>query len=132
MGRNSSKRSQNHFNSGNAEQNRMTRSLDELMQFEEFCEEIAPKLRTMLKQGKTAQEIYAWAQSMAAAKAVTLINARDPKVAIAAVKEVLDRGVGKAAENINLTTRYEDLSDEELEILLKSQRDAINEASEKH
>lgn len=122
-------RNSKNFKTVNEPEEEMARSLDQLIEYDEYCASIAPKLREMLAEGKTSQEIYRWAQSIAAAKAVTLINSRDGKVALQAVKEVLDRGVGKAADNINITTRYEDLSDEDIEALLVSQREELNDST---
>ncbi len=121
-------RKTNRYNSGQGNQAQVARSLDELSEFETFKADIMPKLRSFIKEGKSASEIYAWAQSYLAAKTVTLaLASRDEKTALGAIKEALDRGVGKAADKVEITQRYEQLSDQELESLLQSERDTASE-----
>lgn len=127
MGHNSRAKRQNTYNSGKGTEGEMARTLDQLIEFDNFIKEVAPKLRQMLKQGKNAQEILTWAQSIAAAKAVTLINSPNPAIALSAIKDVLDRGIGKPSETLNINTKYEALSDEELETILKSKEAEVKD-----
>lgn len=111
----------------------MAEALDDLADYEKFKAEILPKLRKMMRDGKSAEEIYSFSQSLLAARAVTIAaSSPDEKVALQAIREVLDRGVGKAADRLEVTQRYEKLSTEELEALLKSQEDDINEDVHSH
>jgi len=122
-------RKTNRYNNGIGTQRRAAAALDDFAEFDSFKAEILPKLRQFIKEGRPAEEIYAWSQSYMAAQAISIgISSTDEKVRLAAIKEVLDRGVGKAAENVNITSRYESLSDEELESLLRSQEEDIKEA----
>lgn len=100
----------------------MARALDDLSAFEDFTSTVLPKIQEMLKAGKSAPEIISWGQALLAARNLTIaLTSPDEKTALVASKDLLDRGIGKAAEKIELTQRYEALSDEELEALLHSQ-----------
>jgi phosphotransferase system HPr-like phosphotransfer protein len=126
-------RKTNRKNGGHGDQSRMAEALDDLADYEKFKAEILPKLRKMMRDGKSAEEIYSFSQSLLAARAVTIAaSSPDEKVALQAIREVLDRGVGKAADRLEVTQRYEKLSTEELEALLKSQEDDINEDVHSH
>jgi hypothetical protein len=126
-------RKTNRYNSGQGNQAQLARSLDQLAEFESFKADILPKLRQFIKEGKTASEIYSWAQSYLAAKTVTLaLASKDEKTALGAIKEALDRGVGKAADKVEITQRYEQLSDEELEALLQSERESAQDDDRAH
>jgi hypothetical protein len=110
----------NRKNSGRGDENRMVRALDELSEYEEFKAGILPKLRKMIREGKTAQEIYAFSQSVLAARAVTIgMQSVDEKTALTAIKEILDRGTGRPSESITITSRYEKLSDDALDNMIK-------------
>lgn len=112
----------------------MASALDDLAEYEAFKAEILPKLRKMMKDGKSAEEIYSFSQGLLAARAVTIAaSSPDEKTALAAIREVLDRGVGKAADRLEVTQKYSKLSDEELDALIKSQEEeAKDEELQKH
>lgn len=123
-----SNRKTNRYNSGKGNEGRMAQALDDLAEFESFRVDILPKIQAMMKAGKPAEEIYAFSQSYAAARGVSIaMTSKDEKTALAAIKEILDRGVGKAADRLEVTTRYEKLSDEELEALLVSQEQDLQD-----
>lgn len=113
------------------EQEKMARRLDKAAQFEEFNREILPELRKMLKAGKTAPEIYEFAQSFAAARAVTVaLTDVDSSRAMTAVKEILDRSQGRAKERTEVEHKFSKLRDEELDALLESRlRESVSSAS---
>lgn len=105
----------------NNEEQRMARRVDKLRQHEEFEEQILPELRKMLKAGKSAGEIYEFAQNFAAARAVTIaLTDADSNRALGAVKEILDRSQGKAKERTEVEHKFAKLRDEELDALLES------------
>ena len=121
-------RKTNRYNSGQGNQRRLADNLDKLAEFESFKLDILPSLQSDIKDGKTAAEMYAAHQARVAAKTITIaLTSKDEKTALAASKEVLDRGVGKAADKVEITQRYEQLSDEELEALYRSQEQELEE-----
>jgi phosphotransferase system HPr-like phosphotransfer protein len=124
-------RKTNRYNGGKANESRVVDALDDLAEYERFKAEILPKLRKMMRDGKSAEEIYNFSQGLLAARAVTIAaSSPDEKTALQAIKEVLDRGVGKAADRLEVTQRYEKLSTEELEALLKSQEEDLQDEAE--
>jgi phosphotransferase system HPr-like phosphotransfer protein len=123
-----SNRKTNRYNSGKGDEGRIADAIDDLAEYEKFKSEILPKLRKMMREGKSAEEIYSFSQGLLAARAVTIAaSSPDEKTALQAIREVLDRGVGKAADRVEITQKYEKLSDEELEALLASERETVDE-----
>lgn len=115
----------------NAVENMQVRSIDNLRQFEEFKTEILPKLRKMMKEGKQAEDIIAFAQTFAAARLVSdALTNEDAAQALKSVKEVLDRGMGKPKERQEVTHKLEKLRDEELDALLQSKLAEASEADD--
>lgn len=113
---------------GEEEQLRMADVLDEIREFEEWRTEIYPKIAQMVKDGKAADEILAFAESLAAAKLVSvLVRETDSSKVIAASKDILDRCLGKAKERSEVTHKYEKLKDEELDALIQSRLTEIDE-----
>lgn len=105
----------------NYNDNDMAKNLDALREFEKFKSEILPKIQKMLKEGKKAEDIIAWGQSLAAARLVTdALTNEDSNQALKSVKEVLDRGLGKPVEKVQTTHKFEKLKEEELDALLES------------
>lgn len=99
----------------------MAQRLDRRAAFEDFEDEILPKMRKMLREGRTAEEITAFAQAYAAARVVTIaLSDADSGKALAAAKDVLDRTQGKAKERTETTHKFEKLKDEELDSLILS------------
>lgn len=95
------------------------RGLDQLADYEEFCTEILPYLRQAVKNNTPAEEIYSKAQSMAAARAVTIIaTEKDTGKALAAIKDVLDRTKGKATEKKEVEHKFARMEEREVDALL--------------
>jgi signal recognition particle receptor subunit beta len=100
----------------------MASALDKLAAYEEFCKDILPSLQKAIKEGRSAEDIYKMAESIAAARAVTIAaTEQDSGKALAAIKDIMDRTQGKAKERVETTHKYEKLKDEELDALLLSQ-----------
>ena len=99
--------------------------MDELTAFEDFKETILPALQKAVREGVTADEIYQKFQSHAAARAVSIaMKEVDSSKALAAIKDILDRSGGKAAEKREITHKLERLPDEQLDALLLSKLQA--------
>lgn len=112
-------------------QDKMASNLDQLAQFEEFKQQILPSLRESLRKGESAEQIYKKAQSLAAARAVSIAaTSMDETKALAAIKDILDRSGGKATENKTVTHKYANLSDSELDAMLISEGEETDELEE--
>ena len=97
------------------------RTIDNIRSFEEYRDEILPKIRKMLAQGKKSEEIMQFAQAYVAARIVTVaLTEEDSGKALTAAKDILDRTQGKAKEVTETTHKFEKLSDAELDALVTS------------
>lgn len=114
----------------NKQERKMVKLLDDLREFESFRNEILPKLQKMLKEGASAQKIYEFAQSYAAARAVSVLMDPDSTKALAAAKDILDRTIGKPKERHEHEHKYSQLKDEELDALLTSRLKEVEELEE--
>jgi len=119
----------NKHRSGDQSDHRMASLLDEMSEFERFRHEILPELRKMVTKGASAEAIYRRYQAHAAARTITIAMTEDnPATALAAAKEILDRGGGKAVERKEITVN--DMTDEQLDELIKKELGATNENEE--
>lgn len=102
----------------------LVHALDDLSDFEQYRAEVLPRLRQMIKQGKSFEEMAKWAEAYLGARAITLaLTSENEAVSNSAIKELLDRAKGKATDKREITTRFEKMSDEELEALLKEEEE---------
>lgn len=110
---------------------RAAKAIDDLAEFEDFKESILPVLRQALKDGLTAEEIYAKYQAYAAARAVSIVALEvDSGKALAGIKEILDRHGGKARERTEVTHKLEKLPEEQLDSLLLSKLKEVEHEDE--
>ncbi len=106
---------------GNQAEEDMARSLDLLADYDAYAEEIAPILRKAVLEKWAPAKIFEHFSSYIAARAVTVaLQEKDSSKALAAVKDLLDRSVGKATEKIEATHRYEKLADSDLDHMLEA------------
>jgi hypothetical protein len=97
------------------------RVLDKLAAFEEFEATVAPKLRQMLIDGATAEEVIDETAALAAARIATIaMTEMDSSKALAAAKDIIDRSKGKAVERRELSHKFDKLDDEALDALVIS------------
>jgi ribosome-binding protein aMBF1 (putative translation factor) len=107
---------------GQAEQNRMAQTLDDLKEFEEFRNETLKSLRKDLKNNLSADAIRKKYTAILQARLISsALTTEDDAKALAIAKDVLDRVEGKAKESQEVTHRLEKLSDKELDALLQSE-----------
>ena len=106
-------------NKPNREEERVTNLVNDVLEFEKFREEILPKIRQMIAEGKSSDEILAFGEAYASARTVTTaILSRDDKTALLASKDILDRTRGRATESKKVEHRFEQLPDQELDAVL--------------
>ena len=117
----------------NAIQHKMARNLDDLEAFENFQAEILPELQKLIRKGASADEIYKKFQAHAAARAVTIaLTDGDTAKRLAAIKEVLDRAVGKPTETKKVEHKFDKLRDEELDALIMSEAEGTQPEDDVH
>lgn len=103
-----------------------------MRRFEQYETDILPRLQGLLNKGMKAEDIYKKFADMAAARTVTIaLTEDDPAKALAAVKEILDRAEGKAAEKKTVTHKFDSMPQSEADALLRSRlKDAIADEDE--
>lgn len=107
-------------------ENRRIKSLDRLAELEAFEQEILPALKRDLKAGLTADELRKKYAAYAQARLITTIMIDpDSSKATAAAKDILDRTEGKPKETKEVTHRLQNLPEEELDAILKSEMEDI-------
>lgn len=107
----------------------MTRNLDDLAEYDAIAGKLLPELRKLLATGYSAQEIYQRYSPFAAARAVmTVVSDPDSSKALAASKDILDRALGKARERSEVTHRFAQMRDEQLDALILSELGALDDS----
>lgn len=120
-----------HKHNRGAPEAQMAKNIDDLAAFEDFQSSILPYLRDAIRRGATAEEIYKKAQTIAAARSVTIaITSVDESKAMSAIKDILDRAGGKPAERKTIEHKFKDLSDHELDAMLLSESEEADELDE--
>jgi hypothetical protein len=106
----------------------MSKHLEDFLEFDEFRNTIPKEVRRQILAGRSADEIMKHHAPLAAGRIVAIAaTSEDPKMALAASKDIIDRSQGRATERKEITHRYEDLSDEELNSILMSEVEDIKE-----
>lgn len=104
----------------------MADALDELAEFEEFKDQVLPAIRKDLAAGLTESQILEKYKALAAAAVVTITTKIDqPAVALAAAKDILDRTRGKAKESKDVTHRFSQMPEKEIDAILASELGAL-------
>lgn len=112
----------------NDEESSMLDRLDELAAFEAFQLDIPKELKRALIDKMSAEDIYKNFENFAAIRAVAIVaTEKDSGKALAAIKEILDRSKGKAVERKVVRHQMEELSDKELDAILISEAEILDE-----
>ena len=100
--------------------------LDALQKFEDFSTKILPALQKDLLSGMGAKELREkYAAIIQARQITTAILSQDEGRASVAAKDVLDRTEGKATERKEVTHKFADLPDEELDAIIRSEEEEL-------
>lgn len=104
----------------------------DLADFEEYKEQLLPAIRRDLKAGLTAKQIREKYVAYLQAKMIARgIMTDDASQSIAIAKDVIDRVEGKATEKKEVSHRFADMSDKELDAILKSEEEELEAMSER-
>lgn len=96
--------------------------LDRKYFLEKMADEVLPEIQKLVATGASADSIYKKFSALAAARTITIaLSDPDTGKAMSAIKEVMDRAQGKAVERKKLEHTLNDISDKELDALLKSE-----------
>ena len=119
-------------NDGRRAEYAMHKLIDEKSQFEEFKEEILPKIRAMLKAGKTSVEIRAFTQAYVTARQVSIaLGSVDEGAALKAIDSLTHQNEGKPKERSENIHKFERLPENELDAILASKLAELSDSEKK-
>lgn len=102
--------------------------IDQLADFEEYRSQLLPELAKLVKGGAPTKDILERGKALAVARlALIAVNDADPKTALNAIKEILDRTDGKVTEKREVTHAMSQLKDEELDALVLTALEESND-----
>lgn len=109
----------------------MTSLVEALVEFEDFKEKLLPAIQKDLLAGMSSKELREKYSAIVQARQITTaIASRDEGRASAAAKDIIDRTEGKATERREVTHKYADLKDEELDAILASEEEELRHMEE--
>lgn len=114
---------------GDYVQRKQCQLIDDLMDFEEFRDEILPMLRADLKNKTPTKEMRKKYLALLTARAITIgLREPDSAKALSAIKDIVDRDEGRATEHKVVDHRLKDVSDTELDAVLQSEIEDLKES----
>lgn len=113
---------------GEYKQNRLHKHIAE---FEDY-QTILASIRKDLKAGLTTKELQAKYAPLAQARVISeMLTNEDGSKALSAAKDLLDRVEGRATEKKEVTHRFKDMSDKELDAVLKSEEEDLKDMEQR-
>lgn len=101
---------------------------EDIAEFEEYRQTILKKVRKDIQAGMSAKDILKkYAPAVQGRLLTTALTTADEKVLTALGKDIMDRSDGKATEKKEVTHKFEDLKDEELDAILKSEEEDLED-----
>ncbi len=118
--------------SSNAAENKASTLHRNIADYEEFVQTILPAFRRDVKSGMSAEELNKKYSSLAAARMLTIaLTDENASTAASAARDVLDRVSGKATEKKEVTHKFKDVSEKELDAIIKSEEDDLKDMEER-
>jgi len=110
----------------------MARKLDDLAEFDEFAD-ILKSIKLDLKCGMDEKRLREKYAPLCQARAITLaLTCRDETLALAAIRDNLDRKEGKPTQKQEVTHHLNELPEEEIDALLLTKLDGIELSKDKN
>jgi len=109
------------LNRGQQVQDNIADLVQDLRDFEDFRESVLPAIRRDITAGLTAKQLREKYASLVQARLLTEAMTGESKSAIAAAKDITDRQEGRATEKKEVTHKFDKMTDEELDAVLKSE-----------
>lgn len=116
---------------GESTEKRMVDVLDQLAEFEDFKKTILPALQKDIADGLSAAQIREKYLSVAQARMVMELLNMKSSAAITAARDMFDRTEGKPTDHLEITEKYKELTDEQLEATIKAKEKVLEDAKEK-
>lgn len=121
---NAGKRSRYSAAAGEHKQHKLHRDLAEFEDYQTILKTIRKDIKAGMTQKELAQKYAPLAQARVISEMLTTDN---PQAALAAAKDLLDRVEGKATEKKEITHRFKDMADAELDAILESEEKDLKE-----
>ncbi len=103
----------------------------DLAEFEDY-KTILATIRKDIKAGMTQKELAKKYAPLAQARIISeMLTTDNSTAALAAAKDMLDRVEGKATEKKEVTHRFKDMAEDELDAILKSEEADLKETEER-
>lgn len=113
-------------------ESRLSDLLKEVSQFEEFKATILPAMQKDLKKGMGAKELRAKYAALLQARVITdALTTKDAGKAALIAKDLLDRVEGKATEKKEVVHKFQDMKDEEIDAVLKSEIEELEDMEQR-
>jgi hypothetical protein len=100
----------------NYQEDKLIESIDELAIFEQLQKTLLPQLKGLVNSGASHEEILEAGKTAAVTRLVLMASSQEAN--LSAIKEVLDRTLGKVAEKKSIEHRLAKLPDSDLDALL--------------
>ena len=110
-------------NAGQRVQDSVGHLVQDLIDFEDFRDTVLPAIRRDISAGLTAKQLREKYASLVQARLLTEALSGDSKTAITAAKDITDRQEGKATEKKEVMHKFDKMTDEELDAVLKSEQE---------
>ncbi len=106
----------------NRSENKTIELIDKIRKFADFEKTILPALQDDVKAGMGPKELRTKYASLVQARIISeALNNPDGGKALVAAADIINRSEGKATEKKEVTHRFDSLSDEELDAVLESE-----------
>lgn len=116
---------------GNAEEAKRDKLHRDLAQFDDY-QTILATIRKDIKNGLTPKQLREKYAPLAQARVISdMLTNENAGMALAAAKDMLDRIEGKATEKKEVSHRFSDVSDKELDAILKSEEDDLKDMGDR-
>lgn len=115
------------YRNGHKEEKKAAELHKRLQEFEDFETEILPALRADVKSGMSAEQLRKKYESLVQARQITDALTAAAGKAAGSVKDLLDRTSGKPTEKKEVTHRFKDMSDAELDAVLASEEEDLDQ-----
>ncbi len=116
----------------NRETRRAAQLVDDVAEFTQYRAEVLRKIRQDIRQGMSAKEIRKKYAAILQGRMITdALTTEDPDTASRIAKDVIDRVEGKATEKKEVTHKFSELTDQELDSVLESEDAELKEMEAK-
>lgn len=121
-----------HHTQGKTHTNNMVDMIADLAEFEEFQATTLKAIRQDIKKGLNGKALRDKYAAIVQGRLLTIaLTTEDEKTAAAIAKDVIDRSEGKATEKKEVTHKFSDMNDKELDAMLKSEIEDLEDMQER-